>query len=59
METLMVHCLSKNGGTMAKLISISEIKKIRKNFKNKKIGLCHGAFDVIHNGHLSHFQEAR
>lgn len=55
----MAHYLLKNGGTMAKLISISEVKKIRKNFKNKKIGLCHGAFDVLHNGHLSHFQESR
>jgi cytidyltransferase-like protein len=55
----MVHYLLKNGGNMAKLISINELKKIKKNFKNKKIGLCHGAFDVLHNGHLSHFQEAR
>jgi len=55
----MAHYLLKNGGTMAKLISINEVRKIKKNFKNKKIGLCHGAFDILHNGHLSHFQESR
>ena len=44
---------------MAKLISTEQLKKIRKDFKYKKIGLCHGAFDVLHNGHLSHFQECR
>ena len=55
----MVHYLLKNGGTMAKLISIDVVRKIKENFKNKKIGLCHGAFDVLHNGHLSHFQESR
>lgn len=58
MENLMVRCLLKNGGTMAKLISIDEIRIIRKNFKGKKIGLCHGAFDVLHNGHLNHFEES-
>ena len=44
---------------MAKIITLSEINKIRKENKNKKIGLCHGAFDVLHIGHLSHFQESR
>ena len=38
---------------MAKIITLSEINKIRKENKNKKIGLCHGAFDVLHIGHLS------
>ena len=27
--------------------------------KGYKIGLCHGVFDVIHTGHLSHFEEVR
>ena len=27
--------------------------------KSKKIGLCHGVFDVIHIGHLKHFIEAK
>ena len=32
-------------------------KKLR--LKGKKIGLCHGVFDIIHSGHLNHFEEAR
>ena len=44
---------------MAKLISISQLKEIKKNLKNKSIGLCHGAFDILHNGHLEHFNEAK
>ena len=56
---MMVRCHLKSGGLMAKLISTIELKKIRKNLKNHKIGLCHGAFDVLHNGHLAHFQESR
>ena len=37
------------------LASISQ--KLRK--KGKKIGLCHGVFDIIHTGHLSHFEEVK
>ncbi len=25
----------------------------------KKIGLCHGVFDIIHAGHISHFEEVK
>lgn len=37
------------------------LKNISKKLKSKgkKIGLCHGVFDVIHAGHLSHFDEVR
>ncbi len=44
---------------MNKVINLRQLKKIRINFKNKKIGLCHGAFDILHNGHLFHFKEAK
>ncbi len=33
---------------------ISEIHKFK-----KKIGLCHGCFDLAHHGHLIHFEEAK
>jgi rfaE bifunctional protein nucleotidyltransferase chain/domain len=37
----------------------SEIKILRKVNLNKKIGLCHGVFDVIHEGHINHFYESK
>lgn len=44
-----------------KILSTEEIKKtiIQKRKKKLKIGLCHGAFDLIHLGHLNHFKEAK
>lgn len=33
------------------------IKKLKS--KNKKIGLCHGAFDLLHPGHIKHFESAK
>ena len=27
--------------------------------KSKKIGLCHGGFDLLHPGHIKHFESAR
>jgi rfaE bifunctional protein nucleotidyltransferase chain/domain len=35
-------------------------KKLSKlRFKNKKIGICHGVFDILHPGHISYFNEAK
>jgi len=35
----------------------TKINQIRKN--NKTIGLCHGVFDLLHHGHLLHFEAAK
>ena len=40
------------------LENIGKIAKIIKE-KGKKIGLCHGVFDVLHAGHISHFEEVK
>lgn len=40
---------------LKKLIKISNEEKSRK----KKIILCHGVFDLLHLGHIRHFQEAK
>ncbi len=45
---------------MGKIISkneIIELKELRKC--GKKIVLCHGVFDLVHPGHIIHFQEAK
>lgn len=45
---------------MGKIISkkdISEIKNLKKD--KKKIVLCHGVFDLVHPGHIIHFEEAK
>ena len=36
---------------------VSKINKLRK--KNIKVGLCHGLFDLMHPGHLSHLNQAK
>lgn len=36
---------------------LKKIKKIRS--QRKKIVLCHGVFDLIHIGHIKHFEEAK
>lgn len=35
----------------------NKIKQIKKN--KKSIGLCHGVFDILHYGHLKHFEAAK
>ena len=43
-----------------KIININNlVKKIKNFYKNKKIGLCHGVFDLLHLGHIKHFEEAK
>lgn len=45
---------------MKKIYSILNLKKFLKNKKkNKKIVLCHGVFDLLHIGHIEHFNEAK
>jgi len=31
----------------------------RSFLKGKKVGLCHGCFDILHFGHIKHFEEAK
>lgn len=42
-----------------KLLVTSDLTKIRKKFNNENIVLCHGVFDVIHQGHIYHFKSAK
>ena len=44
-----------------KITSIENLKKISLNLKSKKkkIVLCHGVFDLLHIGHIKHFNESK
>jgi cytidyltransferase-like protein len=42
-----------------KIVTIQELPRIRERFADRSIVQCHGAFDLIHPGHLTHFEEAR
>ena len=42
-----------------KINSLTKLSKLRNKYKNLKIGLCHGVFDVLHNGHINHFKDAK
>lgn len=45
---------------MANKFELSYVKEmLQKQSKTKKIVLCHGVFDVIHPGHISHLSEAK
>ena len=35
------------------------LPRLRKNLCGKKIVQCHGAFDLVHIGHVLHFEEAK
>tara|TARA_Y100000590_G_scaffold457581_1_gene610534 strand:- start:29790 stop:31304 length:1515 start_codon:yes stop_codon:yes gene_type:complete len=44
-----------------KKFSLDRLVDVAKNLKSKgkKIGLCHGVFDILHAGHISHFEEVK
>ena len=39
------------------ITNIKELSKLRKS--KKKIGLCHGVFDILHHGHILHLKKAK
>jgi cytidyltransferase-like protein len=42
-----------------KIVSLDGLTAVREQFPDKSIVLCHGAFDLVHMGHLIHFEDAR
>lgn len=45
---------------MMKIYTLKEIEILLSKYKKKKkIGLCHGVFDILHEGHIEHFEEAK
>lgn len=44
-----------------KILDFDKAIKFIKNVKGegKKVGLCHGGFDLLHPGHIKHFESAK
>src|SRR5262245_58923719 len=42
-----------------KVIPPDDLPKIRAAHRHQRVIHCHGAFDLVHLGHLIHFEEAR
>ena len=44
-----------------KIINIEKLDQLLKQYRKvgKKIVLCHGVFDLLHIGHIKHFEEAK
>jgi cytidyltransferase-like protein len=42
-----------------KIVAFDELGAVRARHRDKRIVHCHGAFDLVHIGHLMHFEEAR
>ena len=43
----------------SKYLEFKHLKKIKQQFRKKKIVLCHGVFDLLHIGHINYFKEAK
>lgn len=46
-------------GQRQKVVPFDQLPDLRRRFRDQRIVQCHGAFDLIHVGHLTHFEEAR
>lgn len=47
------------GNSEKKILNYEGLKQLKNKYADKKIVLCHGAFDLVHLGHLIHFKQAK
>ena len=50
--------LRRERSSARKIVSLDDLTALRERLRDKTIVLCHGAFDLIHIGHVIHFEEA-
>ena len=50
--------LKRERSTARKILTLADLSALRQRLHDKTIVLCHGAFDLIHLGHVIHFEEA-
>ncbi|MCB9358485.1 HAD-IIIA family hydrolase [Candidatus Woesearchaeota archaeon] len=57
----MIQIDNLNEFTSENILSPSNASKLIDDLKSsgKKVGLCHGGFDLLHPGHVKHFESAR
>ena len=58
-EAVGADSKAQAGVRQRKIVSVAQLAEIRQRYRDKTIVLCHGAFDLVHMGHLIHFEEAR
>src|SRR5438309_11203765 len=54
MNTMVPHVRQRD-----KIVDFAMLPTIREQCRGEKIVHCHGAFDLVHVGHLIHFEEAK
>jgi cytidyltransferase-like protein len=50
--------LKRERSGLRKILSVPDLAALRERLRDKTIVLCHGAFDLVHMGHVLHFEEA-
>lgn len=58
-STEMIDTITSQVGQRDKIIPFDDLPRLRERLADKKIVQCHGAFDLVHIGHLIHFEEAK
>jgi D-beta-D-heptose 7-phosphate kinase/D-beta-D-heptose 1-phosphate adenosyltransferase len=41
------------------LVGYNDLKRIREDNKDKKVGFCSGCFDILHSGHITFFRQCK
>lgn len=55
----MIDTTTRRVGQRDKVVPFERLPEIRERHRGQRIVQCHGAFDLVHLGHLIHFEEAK